>query len=140
MNATAEQLVTGLGPLIEVNQVECILCISRESVVRMVEARLLRGCDIGLGELERAFRVYRYSLARMLSGEAVEQLPIADIMPHSRDTLLRRELGALLGCTEEHVKNLSKAGELGPTNNCQSQRWRFKRQNVIEFLGRREIR
>jgi hypothetical protein len=137
MSDNYNALLDQFGPLLEVQEAELILTTSRESIRRLIDAGTLLVCDIGLGKKQRAIRIFKHSLARLLAGEKGQPpiaVPIEWLLPHHRPHFFIRELATFLRCTDQHIRNLADLGELPKLPAAPDGVIRFSRQSVIEFV------
>jgi hypothetical protein len=144
-NPTASEqldfLLALFRPLLSVEEAAFILDDASPDHVRdLVEEGRLRAVDIASTEdrSRRCLRVYRYSAEHLVMRPRLKLtlVPVSTILPHERPTFLRRELSNLLGCTEQHVSNLSLPGP----RHAGDARHRIYREAVIGFLTEREVK
>lgn len=134
-------LLAGFNPLLKVADA-CFLLddCSPDHVVRLIDCGKLRAVDIRTPQAsQRAIRIYRYTVEHL---KLRPDLPLCWIDPeeifiHSRDTWLRREVQALLSCSDDHVRNLALPGPRysGGRNGMH----RVNATALAEFLREREI-
>lgn len=85
----------------------------------------------------REIRIHRYSVLHRIAAprKPLQRVPVDQIIPHHRPTILRRELAAWLSCTEQHVSNLNLSGP----RDSHDTRHRIYRDSAVNFLTTREI-
>jgi hypothetical protein len=118
--------------------------VTTDHVVGLVEAGKLRAVDIASrrsdSPKERCLRIYRYSVEHLLlwPKQPFTIIPVAQMMPHGRPQLLRRELAWLMSCTDRHVANLDlpRSGNISLASFDRLPR--YPREGVVKFLTDRE--
>jgi hypothetical protein len=111
---------------------------SEDHVLNLIDEGQLRAVNIASNiETRREVRIYRYSVEHRIMAPTLplHRVPPGTIIPHFRPTILRRELAEWLGCTEQHISNLSLPGP----RDGHDTRHRIWRDSVVEFLTNREI-
>lgn len=111
---------------------------SEDHVLDLIDEGKLRAVNIAKNEdTRREVRIYRYTVEHRLLAPRlpIHQVPASAIIPHSRPTILRRELAEWLGCTEQHISNLNLSGP----RDGHDTRHRIFRDAAVNFLEAREI-
>jgi prophage DNA circulation protein len=95
---------------------------------------------------DRMLRILRPSVERLLipalARTRIADLRIEDALPHSRETLLRREVQQLLDCSDDHVRRLQEKQLLtGPvlTQTGSGRLQTIYRDSLLRFLTTREL-
>ncbi len=144
-------------PLLTPRAAAWLLGTSVDHLVRQAEAREVRaynlaiatetGCEeVAERSPDRMLRFLRPSIERLLipalAPTPLGAMRLEDALPHSRETLLRREVQQFLDCSADHVRRLQLAGLLtGPTltNTGSGRLQHIARESLLGFLAAREL-
>lgn len=138
--ATQLDFLLGLfRPLLTTAEAAFILDECSDQHVRDLvdEGRLLAVNVAASTDTRPHLRIWRYSVEHrvMVPLLPITRVPVDQIIPHHRPTILRRELAAWIGCTEQHVSNLNLPGPRGAGDA----RHRIHRSAVVEWLTTRDL-